>query len=287
MGRAIETVTGYASPATTSAGAFVPLTPQTGQSFAVRAFPSGASADLVAPFASFGVEGFFQVKSPRMHDQVVATTFGAGPNTNGFSINDLAGANWSEPAYSTDVLTVQVATVVAQTAATHFLGGFSVAYSDLAGIQQSLATWAQVQSYAGARGEAGKHYVSWVTPSSSATNGALGAGVAINSVNDQFKANGSYALLGYLCPVGLGAVLLQGTDTGNLFVGGPGSPDPKVTRNYFVDLSLALNLPAIPIVQANNRANTFVSVADPATASTQFVVGLVWQYLGNITPPAT
>jgi hypothetical protein len=101
-------------------------------------------------------------------------------------------------------------------------------------------------------------------------------------VNDQFYADGYYALVGYNCPVAVGAVLLNGIDTSNVYVGGPGSSDPKVTRSYFLDLSGRQNSALVPVIKANNKAGTFIFVADPATTSTAFTIGLEWVYLGSL-----
>lgn len=284
MGAALETITAYANPATTTAGTYVALTPQNGQSLTVRATPSDQAGNMLSPFASFGVQGYLQVKSARMHDQTVGTTFAVPANSGFPQVNNLGGREYDEPLWNTDVLTLQATTVASQTAASNLLGGLQMYYPALGGIQQNMMSWAQVQSYVNPANKTGLHYVSWVRPASNATAGIIGTGVAINATNDQFKANHSYALLGYLCPVSIGAVLLQGTDTGNLYVGGPGSSDPLVTRDYFVELSNAQGLACVPIIQANNKGNTNVFVADPATTGTTFTVGLIWLDLGVGVP---
>ena len=79
MGAALETVTGYQSPATTTAGTYTTFTVQNGQSFTVRATPTDQAGEMFAPFASFGAAGYLQVKSARMHDQTIGTTFAWPP----------------------------------------------------------------------------------------------------------------------------------------------------------------------------------------------------------------
>lgn len=285
MGAALETVSGYLTAATTTAGTYQAVTVQNTQSFTVRATPTDLAGNMLGVFASFGAAGYAQIKSARMHDQTIGTTFAAPVNTSFPQVNTLSPTDYDEPLWNTDVLTVQLTTVASQTASTAYLIGFQNYYPSLGGIQQNMLSWAGVQSYINPGMKTGLHYVSWVRPSSSGTAGAIGTGVAINATNDQFKANHSYALLGYLCPVSVGLVLIQGTDTGNLYVGGPGSTDPVQTKGYFVHQSIDQNLPLIPIIQANNKGGTLVSIADPATTSTAFTIGLIWLDLGTGVPP--
>lgn len=283
MGAAIETVSGYANPATTTAGTYFALTAQSGQSFAIRATPTAEAGMMLSPSADFGVVGYLQIKSPRMHDFTIGTTFAVAANSAGNALEPLGGPWYDEPVWSTDVLTVQATTAASQAAATSYLGMFDVYYPSIGGLNANVATWAQVESYANANTNVGDHYVSWVRPSSAGTAGALGTGVAINSTNDQFKANHSYALVGYLAPVQFGLWVIQGVDTGNVYVGGPGVVTPRVTADYFIRRSIDQNIACIPVIQANNKAATFVSVAD-LTTSTAYTVGLIWRDLGVIGP---
>lgn len=285
MGAALETLSGYSTQATTTAGTYFALTPQSGQSFTIRSTPTPQAGFLLSPWAEFGAAGYLQVKSPRMHDTTIGTTFAASLGTQDNALKLLGGFEYQEPAWNTDVLTVQATTIASQGSSTAYLGAFNVYYPSLPGVSANFATWAQVQSYANFPSNIGDHYVSWVRPSTSGTAGALGTGVAINSTNDQFKANHSYALLGYLCPVQVGLVVLQGVDTGNIYVGGPGVTDPDETRDYFVRLSAGQGIASIPIIQANNKGATFIYVADAQTTSTAETVGLIWMDLGVLGTP--
>jgi len=278
----LETVTGYQTQATTTAGTYTAFTAQSGQSFTVRSADSDPAGDMFTPLASFGAAGYLQVKSARMHDVSIGTTFPVPVNTAFPQFNNLQDYTYEEPIWNVDTLTVQSTTVASQTGSTSYLVGLQMYYTNLGSATQRMMTPAQVTSYDNPASKIGDHYISWVRPSSGATAGVQGTGVAINSVNDQFYADGFYALLGYLCPVSFGAFLLQGIDTSNIIVGGPGSSNPMETRDFFVRLSNAQGLPLIPVIKANNKASTFVYVADPATTSTAFTVGLIWQYLGSL-----
>jgi len=282
MGAALEVVTGYATTAALAAGTYEALTANSGQSYSIRATPNSLAGSLLAPFGQSNLAGYFQIKSPRMHDTTVGTTFYSQPATSAFSGGAFAGLDYEEPAWSTDVLTVQYTPLVTIAAAETEVLAQPVYYPNLGGIAANFATWAQVQSYVNAGTKVGDHYVSWVRPSSAATAGQIGVGVAINSTNDQFKANHSYALIGFLCGVKVAAILIQGVDTGNLYVGGPGSIDPAQTRDYFVKLGLAQGFATIPVIQANNKGATFVYVVDGQTTSTASTVGLIWMDLGVI-----
>lgn len=275
-----ETVTGYQSPSTTTAGTYTAFTAQSGQSFTVRSADSDPAGVMFAPFASFGAQGYLQIKSPRMHDNNVGTTFAVPVNTSFPQVNRLGPDGYEEPIYNVDTLTVQSTTAVSQTGSTSYLCGLQMYYNNLGSATQRMMTPAQVSSYSQPSAKIGDHYVTWVRPSSAGTAGVLGTGVAINATNDQFYADGFYALIGYLCPVSVGAVLISGIDTSNVYVGGPGSSDPVQTRNFFADLSLAQGVPLIPVIKANNKAGTYVYVADPATTTTAFTIGLIWVYLG-------
>lgn len=281
MPPALETVTAYNNPSTTTAGTYTTYTAQAGQSLTIRSADSDPAGNMIQVFADGGVQHYAQIKSARMHDYVVGTTFAVPANT-GFSVSyQVTPETYQEPIWNVDLLTVQSTTVASQTAATNYLIGMQMYYSNLGSATQRMMTPAQVSQYSNPTQKVGDHYVTWCRPQSAGTAGQLGTGVAINATNDQYWADGFYALLGYLCPVGVGAVLVQGIDTSNLYVGGPGSADPKVTRNYFQDLSNAQGAALVPVIKANNKATTFIYVADPGTTSTTFTVGLIWQFLGT------
>lgn len=284
MGAARETLSGYQTQSTTTAGTYTAFTAQTNQSFTVRATPGSLAGEMWSPWGEFGAAGELQIKSPRMHDLTIGTTFSVGVGTASNALEPLAGFYYDEPIWSTDVLTVQSTTAVSQTGSTSYLAAWDMFYPSLGGIQANLMTWAQVASYANPQTTVGQHYVSWVKPTTGGTAGQLGTGAAINATNDQFKANHSYALLGFLAPVQVGLWVINGVDTGNLNIGGPGVLSPWVTADWFVRQSVIQGVPAIPVIQANNKGSTLVSVADAQSTSTAFVVGLIWEDLGVGVP---
>lgn len=286
MGAALETVTAYLSQADPVGGTYYGLTANSPSSFAIRQSNGTPSASVLAPWGQYDDAGYLQIKSPRMHDTTIGVTNQVRIYSNNFAVEPLWGLDQDEPGYSTDVLTVNAAVPSTITATVVFSAAYNVYYNDLPGVDANLMTWAQVQSYINYANKTGLHYVSWVAPESAGTKGQIGAGVLINSVNDQFKAGHFYALLGYIVDTQCTSVLVSGTDTGNLNVGGPGTLDVRQTRDWFVRLSVEQNLPLIPIVQANNKGTTYVYIQDSRTTSTAITVGLIWMDLGVLSPPA-
>ncbi len=285
MGAALEIVTGYATEATTTAGTYFGFTANSGQSFAIRQANGTPAGSVLGPWGQFGAAGLLQLKSPRWHDTTVCDTYHVLATTGTFPNCPLLELDDEEPAYSTDVLTVQATTDASQAASTSYAVGMPVYYPDLPGVDANFATWQQVESAVNYGSKTGLHYVSWVKPSSAATAGQIGQTVLINSTNDQFKAGHSYALLGYTCSAQCASVLIQGTDTGNLYVGGPGLLDQAYTRSWFIRLAKAQAKPLIPIIQANNKATTNVAVVDSQSTSTAFTIGLEWLDLGVLNNP--
>src|SRR5271154_1605672 len=190
MGLGIETVVGYADlAAATGAQALTPLSPQ---SFNVRATNGTTKAHMEAIWTdgATGDVGFFRIRSPRLHDDVNGIEVG-------ISIGDPSPVlleGFTQDLFSQDSLTVESYYLSAPTVDDAFFGAFQVYYDDLPGVAGNYQSWAQVmpqiQSYMGVI----------VAPASGAALGSWGAGVALNSTQDVFKANGAYALLGYTTP---------------------------------------------------------------------------------------
>lgn len=287
MGAALETLAGSLSTSSQTAGVYAALTVNPTQSYTVRATQTDQAGSMLHPWAQFDVAGYLQIKSARMHDDVIGTTFAAQIDTNANALVPLAGPDYAEPVYNTDQLTVQFTPVATISSAKVLVAGFHIYYPSLGGINANLIT---PQALAGmmmnGQKGVGQHYVSWVSTANGATAGQYGAGALINSVNDQFKAGHSYALIGYLPQTSCAIVAIQGTDTGNLYVGGPGTLDPMTTRDYFVRLSAAQSIAAIPVIQANNKGTTYVYVANGDATTGNIVVGLVWVDLGILPPVA-
>lgn len=241
------------------------------QSLAIRSSNGNPSAQLFGLWAMMGIAADLAIFSPRMHDDV----HGIQTRVQVSKTDPVYDYDFQQPMYSQDTPTVQSTFGSAPGSSVAEQAGYNIYYTDLPGISANLMSWAQVEpqiiSFYGVK----------VSCVSSATAGALGAGSAINSVYDNFKANSKYALLGYNVNVECGNVSIQGSDTGNLQVGGPGSIAEIETRRYFCDISQATGLALIPVINSANKASTNVFVSH-TTASTTVIVDLLFAYLGPV-----
>lgn len=267
MGLAIETVLGYVSDANSATAQA--MTPAPGQSFNVRATNGQTVAHLCSMWSKFQDPGYFRVRSPRLHDDVN----GIEVEATGTTPNPLLLEGFNQELYSQDSLTVEAFFTAAPTATHYSFGAMQIYYDDLPGIAGNFKTWAQVQpmiqSYMGV----------YVNPSSAGTIGSWGTGVALNSSQDVFKANSAYALLGYSTPTAFMAFNIQGTDLGNLQVGGPGTTGSIETRRWFKYMDEMTGMPSIPVINSQNKGATLIQVADSAI-STAYPISLFFAYLG-------
>ena len=278
MGLALETILGYNNNLTGST-TFDALTAGTGGTFTVRSFVDGSNAYLEDVWAS-NDDSIFQlsIKSPRLHDQVKGILF-AGTNlstTNEqvFTPQPLMPGLMTQVLYSTDVLSV----TVNGTAADVFNAAFNIRYENLGGINARLYGWETIHPL----------IVNWVgiltQPVPSSTAGQWGATYVLNSGDNRLKANTDYALLGYTSSRTVTAVAINGTDTGNLNIGGPGGYSASVTGNFFADQSRLYGIPHIPVINSNNAGSTVVQIADILTSGTPNVTWIfaqLSQRLGN------
>ncbi|MGH7748060.1 MAG: hypothetical protein ACREQ5_25375 [Candidatus Dormibacteria bacterium] len=218
--------------------------------------------------ANFTAQGSLRIRSPRMHDDVngIRVLSETDPLSSSLS------SYFDQTVYSQDTLTVEAVFTVAPAITDVSIGLMTFFYDDLPGVAGNYRSWAEV----------GPNVVDYlvvpVTPTGSATLGDWGAGVAINSTIDVFKANTLYALLGYDCPVAFGGVSVAGVDVGNLQIGGPGSTLSSTTRDYFCRLGESVGKPSIPIINSQNKATTLVAVCDDV-ASTAVTFSLIFAQL--------
>lgn len=248
---------GFYTAAAAGTGA---ATPMAGDTFNVSNFNNG-SAYIEAVFAEGASTDWVSIKSPKMADnnQGLRLITGSG------LIDPLNPLGMDQPMYSGDTPTVSIDETAIATGAIATIYW----YDDLPGVAPRLANWADVQprikNISGTQVNLG-------------AVGAIGqysAGNAINSAFDNFKADTDYALLGYLTAATVLALAVQGQDTGNSKVGGPGVADPKVTANWFVKLSLETGRPHIPLIAANNKASTLVFQTDNTAHAAQNVTLLL------------
>jgi hypothetical protein len=178
--------------------------------------------------------------------------------------------------YSTDVLSV----TANGTASDVFNAAFNVRYENLGGIAARLVTYEQIQPLI-------VNTLGILTaPVPSATAGQWGAGYVLNSGDNRLKADTDYAVLGYTSTRTVTAISIVGTDTGNLYIGGPGGPYAGVTADFFVESGRQYGRPSIPVINSNNAGSTTVQIADILTSGTPNVTWILAQLSQKIPQPA-
>ena len=249
MGLAIETIAGRA----VNPGAALPgaqLTNNTGSSFTVRAASQEAGPALEAMWAKGGTAGVFNIHSPRMHDNITGISF---PYPINQPVDELAESPAS-PLFANDPLLAFITGGAAETDC----GFATIRYPDLDGVSAVLATEAEILPRI-------RNVVTVrVTVSGAATLGDWSAGTAINTTDDKLHADEVYGVLGIVPTNTVGAVAIQGPDTGNLKIGMPGlnSLLPFDSRYYFLKQARLSGQSWVPVIKANNKAGTFIFQCD-------------------------
>lgn len=251
MGRALEVVTGRVlNPGAT----ITALTANTGNTFAIRAFPDSARAFMEGLWGHNATAGVIRVRSPRMHDFTQGIRYA---NAAGVVRNLLT--DYSEQRlFPTDTLTFEQSGGGAETDSAAFL----VYYSDLGGADAKLAMWDAIKP------AIVNLLTVTVNVTGPATAGDWSAGNALTGISDLLKADTFYAVLGYTTDTLCTAVAIQGPDTANYRAGGPGPVEPIETRDWFVSMSEAHKTPHIPVINSQNDGNTLVSVCRNTAAGT-------------------
>jgi hypothetical protein len=266
MGLALDTVlVDVHNAATTAIGLTNGTTTNSGDSLGVRYFTSGQAQLLNVMLQGSSAPRRVRLLSPRLHDNVTGISFQALESPTEF----MYPPDYGQPLYQSDVLTAQMDAA----ASSDTLAALQIFYSDLQGVNANLKTWAQI-----------KNNIINIKPvevdcTSSATIGTW-VDTLLTTTENQLKANYNYALLGFTESANLTCVGIKGPDTGNLRVCCPAaSPTLKLT-DYFRFISDAFGIPAIPVINANNRFATYISVA-ANTASVASNVFPVFAQLSN------
>lgn len=258
MGLALDTVSGRVL---NSNGVLTAITANTGDSVTVRNFNDGASASIVDINGLCSTAATLQYRSPRMHDNLQDYRWA-------IAIGD-SRSLWPKGAlqklYAQDTLTISETSGAADTSITSML----VFYQDLPGVNAQLRTWDAVRS----------NIVNMATVVTShttnATVGEYSTSVALNGgVTDILKANVSYALLGVTVDTRVGRICLRGPDTGNLRVSAPGELTRQESRMFYPELSMWTGLPTVPVINAANKASTFVDLTHNVGGATVVVTSL-------------
>lgn len=264
MGLAIDTVlVDVHNALTTAVGLTAATVTNSGDSLGVRSFSNGY-ARLESIFVQGSGAQQARITSPRLHDNVTGLTLNSAETPSEFNFPKDIG----QPLYSSDTLAVQLSAAASSDTVAALLNY----YSDIEGINANFLTWEQVKA----------RIVNLKTVPVAVTNSATPGtwtDTVITTTDNQYKADYSYALLGFETAAALTCMGLKGPATGNLRVCAPGSTETLEITSYFIEMGLRQGTPHIPVFKANDRANTFLSTASNA-ASTATTVTMILAQLG-------
>jgi hypothetical protein len=266
MGLGIDTIVGSALNPGASGGA---ATMNTGDSATVRNFNQTSRARMDFVSRQGTVAGFVEIKSPRFHDvsRGLHWIFNESPAV------QLMPPQTGQPVYGADSLTINISGGTSET------DGFAagIYYFDIPGIAAILHSPAEIIAA----------IVNIKPIEVDVTQGAsvfAWVDTALTTTENLLKANTYYAILGYTTDTAALAVGVKGPETGNLRICGPGSTSTFFTDQYFIYMSNLHQNPYIPVFNANNRANLFVSIAGLATGGTTKVVLNAAELAAGFTP---
>lgn len=167
----------------------------------------------------------------------------------------LLGRRVDAPLYRSDTLTIQTLA----TATNNVNVVLQVYYENVEGTGQRLANWSQIS------GRIARYIAVECTVTPGAT-GNYGTAVAINANDDRMVADYDYAVLGISTDQPVLSIGIKGPDTGQYRVSVPGHWDERISSGWFVDQDLWRPTPHIPVINALNKATTFVDGLSSANA---------------------
>lgn len=241
MGKALELISFQA----TAPAAGAPMVAVAGNSLTLR--DSRAPLWLVAFWQRRQASGFTRLTSPLLHDAVVGIQC-VGPIGNTLHVRNSIQRLFTQDALTAFGSGSAVAGDIEQSC-------ILAAYEDLPGVNSNLIDEAELL-------RRGEEIYSWTNTLALGTTGGYSGAEAVNSEQDQFKANQEYAIIGYQVSVTAAAVRWVSSDFGNLGVGGPAPAGAGefsfMTHNWFVGLSNFSGMPLIPVFNSSNKALTLV-----------------------------
>jgi hypothetical protein len=242
-----------------SGGAFEALAATTADSLTIISFPDQARAwveEIISGNSAHKME--VAVFSPRF-----------GDNQSGLRVQHqfnptLSGADGDPqlllpreldiPVYSTDLLNVQVN----GTASDNVDVVLQLYYEDIQGSGQRLATWEQIQPSIAQANSTQSRVLGIEVTVTPGTTGNYGTAVALNANDDRLQADFDYALLGFTVDQPVTSIGIKGPDTGFYRIPMPGHWDSRHTADWFIQQAKWRGTPHIPIINANNKATTFL-----------------------------
>lgn len=269
MGMAIEVVSGFV---TGVAAVITGVTVNAGNSLQVRSAPFDKKVWLLSAWSYNDTgAGVLRIRSPRLHDFVQGIRLRTTINYTDDILCGTVADCWPQRLIPQDVLTMELSGSAANIDTAHML----LQYDDLPGVSGRFIDNDLLMA-------AGVNRIGQeVSVTTGAASGQYTGQVAINGVNDNFKANTDYALLGATCDTRVGAIRIQGVDTGNLGVGIPGEPTQRhVYANFFQRLSRSYKKPLIPVFNSANKQAILVD----ATGHTAGITSVITFHLVELMP---
>lgn len=240
-------------------GAFEALAACTADSLTIIAFPDGANAYVEEIWSGNSAHKMeVAVFSPRFGDNQFGTRLQHQFNPT------LSGADGDPqlilprsldiPVYSTDLLNVQVNGTASDNADVVL----QLYYENINGAGQRLATWDQVAPLIAQANSTQSRVLGIEVTVTPGATGNYGTAVALNANDDRLQADFDYALLGFVVDNATTSIGIKGPDTGFYRIAFPGHWDSRHTADWFIQQSKWRGTPHIPIINANNKATTFL-----------------------------
>ena len=247
-------------------GAFESLSAGTGDSLAVPNFAPGSAAYMLEVWGGNSANACdFGIRSPDFHDNTRGLRMAAmfNPTLSGADgdPNLLLPSYIRQPLYPSDVLIAEVN----GTATNNVDLGWLSFFENLPGADQNLYRWEEIEG----------RIVNTLGIKVNVTAGAAGdygATRTLNQDDDRLIANTDYAILGATGQLPCHTLAFTAPETSGRRIGLPLSWAPHVSGGFFVDVAEKYRIPAIPVVNSNNKGNVIFQAADPggaiATAAT-------------------
>jgi hypothetical protein len=243
---ALELLTGFV---TAPGATLTQLTMAAGNSNTIRNAALDSKIRLLTCWADNQAAGVLRVRSPRLHDNVQ----GIRMQVVASQPMPLLPPRYAQSLVAQDTLTLELSG--SGTAGDIETACFLVAYENLPGVEARFITSEDLRSR-------GRDVVTVENTLSLGTAGGYSGEEAINAEFDLLKANTDYAIAGYIVSAEAACVRYRGVDTGNLGIGGPANPDfPHFTREFFIWLSEAADMPLIPVFNSANKAGLLIDGA--------------------------
>jgi hypothetical protein len=266
MPRAVVLTTAYKANAT--GGTFADaLAANSGDSLSVSAFTNGGARVLEAwaiDSDSVCEIEWFYTRPQSTADQVHGLRSNVPAENAAFNL--MQGKQTIE-VFSSDTPTINVSA----SAADDIILSYLTEYDDLPGVTgTAFATPEWVESNREAT-------IGINSQAAAGTVGVYGTASAINADDDRFIAGKWYAIWGVTVQTQVTTIAVTGPDWGNYKIGIPAGALYLNSSSWFADQSLKWGKPMIPCFQANNKASTFVYVADGEASTTPDIDFFLYQ----------